>query len=77
MLFTMRAMKTDPAAQSLGFFDEELRVHWMEATGLRTLQDFPVALVSTRLFKQACEAFAQQRQALHTEFSCAKPRAAG
>jgi hypothetical protein len=30
MKFTMRAMKTYPSAQSLGFFDVELRVQWLE-----------------------------------------------
>ena len=35
MLFTMRAMRTYPSAQRLGFFDEELRVQWIEATGIR------------------------------------------
>jgi hypothetical protein len=35
MLFTIRAMKTGPSAQSLVFFDGELRVQWMEAKGTR------------------------------------------
>jgi hypothetical protein len=29
MKFTIRAMKTYPAAQTLGFFDVELRVRWL------------------------------------------------
>jgi hypothetical protein len=33
MMFTMRAMKTYPSAQTLGFFDLELRVPWLEAKG--------------------------------------------
>jgi hypothetical protein len=33
MKFTMRAMKTHPSAQPLGFFDVELRVPWLEAKG--------------------------------------------
>ena len=31
MKFTLRAMKTYPSAQPLGFFDVELRVPWLEA----------------------------------------------
>ena len=31
MKFTLRAMKTYPSAQTLGFFDVELRVPWLEA----------------------------------------------
>ena len=33
MMFTMRATKTHPSAQPLGFFDVELRVQWLEAKG--------------------------------------------
>ena len=33
MMFTMRAMKTHPSAQPLGFFDVELRVQWLEVKG--------------------------------------------
>ena len=33
MMFAMRAMKTSPSAQALGFFDVELRVQWLEAKG--------------------------------------------
>ena len=33
MKFTMRAMKTYPSAQTLGFFDVELPVPWLEAKG--------------------------------------------
>ena len=33
MKFTIRAMKTYPAAQTLGFFDVELRVPWLEPDG--------------------------------------------
>jgi len=32
-MFTLRAMKTYPSAQALGFFDVELRVQWLEAKG--------------------------------------------
>jgi hypothetical protein len=42
-----------------------------------TLWDSREALVSAGVFEQPCEAIAQQRQARHTEFSFAKPRAAG
>ena len=43
----------------------------------RTLWDFRKALVNAGVFEQFCEAIAQQRQTRHTEFSFAKPRAAG
>ena len=33
MMFTIRVMKTYPAALTLGFFDVELRVPWLEARG--------------------------------------------
>jgi len=33
MKFTIRAMKTYPSAQTLGFFEVELRVQWLEAKG--------------------------------------------
>ena len=33
MMFTLRAMKTYQSAQTLGFFDVELRVQWLEAKG--------------------------------------------
>ena len=33
MMFTLRAMKTYPSAQPLGFFAVELRVPWLEAKG--------------------------------------------
>jgi IS5 family transposase len=33
MKFTLRAMKTCPSAQPLGFFDVEPRVQWLEAKG--------------------------------------------
>jgi hypothetical protein len=33
MMVTLRAMKTYPSAQTLGFFDVELRVPWLEAKG--------------------------------------------
>ena len=33
MKFTLREMKTYPLVQSLGFFDVELRVPWLEAKG--------------------------------------------
>jgi len=33
MMFTLRAMKTYLSAQTLGFFDVELRVPWLEAKG--------------------------------------------
>jgi len=33
MMLTLRAMKTHPSAQPLGFFDVELRVPWLEAKG--------------------------------------------
>ena len=32
MMFTMRAMKTYPTAQPLGFFDVKLRVQWLEGS---------------------------------------------
>jgi len=32
-MFTLRAMKTYPSAETLGFFDVELRVQWLEAKG--------------------------------------------
>src|SRR5450759_1430864 len=33
MMVSLRAMKTYPSAQALGFFDVELRVPWLEAKG--------------------------------------------
>jgi len=30
MMFTLRAMKTHPSAQPLGFVDVELREQWLE-----------------------------------------------
>ena len=33
MMFALRTMETDPSAQTLGFFDVELRVPWLEAKG--------------------------------------------
>src|SRR5258707_12544712 len=33
MMFTMRAMKTQPSARPLGIFGVELRVQWLEAKG--------------------------------------------